>query len=182
MSTQLYSSRIGLRQPEPPEGRFAFPLGSQAGGGGGFTFGAAGTDVFTFTSLSIGGQLKPSGILSMWIDATQISAGTGTAKNLKIQLQNQLIVVPLGSQGYIIVTSEMPFTLTATIDGTLQNPGTANVILYNYNVFYTGSTYAGRTSPVGVPTATSPAAPSAGSFPGSVGSGGGGRGRGGPVL
>ncbi len=125
---------LGLRQPEPPEGRKAFPLDV-------VDFTADGQE-FDFNSTAKMGPTQPSGILSMWVDASALTA----AKNVYLQTSLQTFTIAGGTQGYIILTSQMPFNLKITADAGLR--GNLNIILYNYNVFNTGTTV---TAPVQVP-------------------------------
>jgi uncharacterized membrane protein YgcG len=120
--TILQSSIVKLRQPEPPEGRWAIPLSLM-------DF-ATGNEVFTFSTATMG-KVQPSAILSMWVDATDIEAN----KFLVIQLQNQTFQIPGGTQGYLIITSQNNFQMTVSATGT----GVASIVLYNYNVYNTGT-------------------------------------------
>ncbi len=146
---------LGIRQPEPPEGRKAFPLDAA-------NFTADGQE-FDFSSTAKMGPTQPSGILSMWIDAAALTA----AKNVYIQTPLQTFTIAGGTQGYIIVTSQMPFSLAITADAGLR--GSLNIVLYNYNVYNTGT------------TVTAPAAAVGGGSSGGSGTGGtGGTGGGAP--
>ena len=152
---QLYSGFLKLRQPEPPEGRAAFSLGAGNGGGDGMDF-AVGTETFQFNTNQIPGPQRPSGILGMWVDATNLTAG----KNLIITTPTQTFVFGGGNQGYIPITAGVPFTMKITSNG---GTGTVFIILYNYNPLFTGS------------VSTAPAAgSSSGGSTGSGTSGGGG--------
>ncbi len=128
--SQLFASYFRIRQPEPPEGRSAFPLstaGNQA-----ITF-VTGDEVFSFSSLNL--QPHPSGILSAWIDASKLTVG----KNLYINTGLQTFTVAGGDAGgYVIITAQMPLAITVTADA--GTAGAVGLILYNYNVFNTGTT------------------------------------------
>lgn len=155
MAINLFASFTRLRQAEPPEGRAMYSLGAGPGGGDGLTF-ATGNEVFQFNSNQIPGPQRPSGILGMWVDATNLTAG----KNLIIKTANQIFVFAGGAQGYIPITSPVPFNVSVSTNGGL---GTVAVILYNYNPLFTGS----------VTTAPAVGGSSGGSGSGSQGSGGG---------
>lgn len=124
MPTILKSGKIVLRQPEPPEGRWAIPLTSPP-----IDF-VTGAEIFQFDTAAMG-PVQPSGILSMWVDATGLASG----KTLTITMPHQTLQIPGGTQGYIIITSQMPFTMAITASGT----GIVYIVLYNYNVYNTGT-------------------------------------------
>ncbi|HXT74617.1 MAG TPA: hypothetical protein VN785_12260 [Candidatus Angelobacter sp.] len=131
MPTNLFASFLKLRQPEPPEGRAMFPLGSGNGGGDGMNF-AVGTEVFQFNTNQVPGGQRPSAILGMWVDARNLTAG----KNLIITTPTQTFVFAGGNQGYVPITAPMPLNITITTNG---GTGTVFMILYNYNPLFTGS-------------------------------------------
>lgn len=91
-----------------------------------------GTEVFQFNTNQIPGPQRPSGILGMWVDATNLTAG----KNLIITTPTQVFVFGGGNQGYIPMTAGVPLTITVTTNG---GTGTVFIILYNYNPLFTGS-------------------------------------------
>jgi len=134
----IFSSHVGLSQIDPPASkRSAFPLATNNSGAGSGDDGSinfvTGAEVFQFTSESIRGPKKPAAISSMWVDATNLTAG----KILTIQASNgQKFVIPAATQGYFIIPLPAPFILTITTN----NGGAVavNVTLYNYNVAFTG--------------------------------------------
>lgn len=146
MPTNLFASFFALRQPEPPEGRAAFVLGQSSGGGDGLNF-AVGTEVFQFSTNQIRSPQRPSGILGMWVDATNLTTG----KNLIIQVGAQTFIFAGGggttpSQGYVPITTAMPATFKITSGG---GTGQITLILYNYNPLFTGSVATASQSSVG---------------------------------
>jgi hypothetical protein len=172
---QLFSSPVGLSQLDPhPSARIAIPLSSNSGGSGGddgnFNF-PTGAEVYTFTSNSIRGPNKPKAITTMWVDASALAAG----KTLTIQCSNgQRFVITAGTAGYFIVPLPAPFTLTVSTNNAAAT--TVVIILYNYNVAFTGFSQQGSaaTAQAGGSSGT----PSGGGSGGSGGSGGGGKGGG----
>lgn len=108
-----------------------FPLGQGSGGGDGLTF-VTGAEVFQFNSNQIPGPQRPTGILGMWVDATNLTAG----KNLIIKTPTQTFIFAGGNQGYIPITASVPFTMSVS---TNAGTGTVVVILYNFNPLFTGS-------------------------------------------
>lgn len=167
MATNLNAGRIGLRQAEPPEGRDGFVLGPAFGGGDGLNF-ATGAEVFSFNSSSIQGPIKPSAIMSMWIDASALGTATPNTAVLKIVTPTQTFIVQGGTQGYLICTSQVPFTLQISCSGA-ANTGTVKMILYNYNALNTGNFATG--AGVGAGGTSSPSNPSGGGGGGISGSG-----------
>jgi len=131
MTTQLYAGRVGLKQAEPKEGRFAYVLGASAGGGDGLPF-LVGNEIFTFNSENINSFVKPKSIQSIWIDAFNLTA----SQLINLFFNEQQVVIAGGKQGYIVLAVKVPFILKVTSSGGI---GTVNIILYNYNVFYTGA-------------------------------------------
>lgn len=129
MANQILGAGVvGIRQPEPPEGRKAFPLQPN------LNF-AADTDTFSWSSQSLG-NAQPTGIQSIWVDATELVPTTG---NLIINVNGtQKIVVQAGTQGYVIITSQMPLTLNFSVSTGVT--GNVQIILYNYNALFTGGT------------------------------------------
>src|SRR6266567_4566601 len=121
----LTSAAIAIPHKEPPEGRKAFPLQ-------GLVF-ATGAEIFTWSSASMGAG-QASHIISMWVDTTSLAAG----KTLTLNINNgqQIIVVPTATQGYVVVTIQMPFNVVITTNNAAAC--TPIVILYNYNALYTG--------------------------------------------
>jgi hypothetical protein len=148
MATNLFATKTGLRQPEPPksEGRAMYVLGSGPGGGDGMTF-TTGSEVYEWTSNQLPGPKQPSGILGAWVDAAGIESG----KNLIVQTPTQTFQFAGGTQGYVPITSSMPFSLKVSTSG--SGTGTANVTLYNYNPLFTGSV---ATAPGGSGSSGSP--------------------------
>jgi hypothetical protein len=161
--TNLFATLVGLRQPEPPEGRKMLVLGTGPGGGDGLNF-AVGTEVFQFNSNQSPGAQKLSGILGAWVDASNLTAG----KNLVLQTATQKFVIAGGSQAYVVFTSTMPFSLSISSGG---GTGTVTVILYNYNPLFTGTV-------AGAPVGASGTGGSSGGGSGGTGYQGGGGGGG----
>lgn len=138
------SAAIGMRQPEPPEGRKMFPVVPNN------TAGVMNFDSDTeydFSTANMGFK-EPSAILSMWVDAS----GFASADNVIITMPQQTLVIAGGTQGYYIVTSQNPFTMKVTASANPVSPGIVNIVLYNYNVLATGL---GDNVPVGAPANTS---------------------------
>jgi uncharacterized membrane protein YgcG len=157
----LTAGVVAIRQGEPPEGRKAFPIS-------GINF-FTGNEVFTWSSRSLGAG-EPSHIISAFVDASALTAG----KTLTININNgqQILVIAgptaagLPSQGYVIITAQMPFSMSIT-----TNNGAAAAIimtLYNYNALFTGASQ--QTAPVG---AAGGSGGTGGSGGGSLGGGGG---------
>lgn len=129
---------IAIRQPEPKEGRKAFPI-SGSGGYVGTNPGQliaflTGGESFQWNTQALG-QGAPSGIMSLWVDASNVASG----KFLYLNINNglQWIAVAGGTQGYFVITAQMPFNMVVT-----TNNGAAvqvGIIAYNYNVLFTGS-------------------------------------------
>jgi hypothetical protein len=122
----LQAGVIGIRQPEPPEGRKAFPLSPLV-----FVTGA---EQFQINTLALG-NAKPSGIQSAWVDAQNLP----TTDFLFININNgaQIFKIQGGTQGYIVITAQMPMTLVFSVSG---GAATITVIIYNYNALFTGGT------------------------------------------
>lgn len=173
---QLFSSPIGLSQLDPPvKKRIAIPLCSNSGGSGGddglINF-VTGAEVYTFDSNSIRGNEKPAAITAAWIDASNLAAG----KTLTIQcsngqkfvLQNTTAAAGQGPQGYFIIPLPAPFRITVTTNNGAAL--TVVIILYNYNVAFTGF-QTGNQLPA---SAASVAATGSGGGTGGGGTGGGG--------
>jgi hypothetical protein len=127
----LAPNKIGLRQPFPPDGFNAYPINAPNSNNIPFV---TGNEQYQFNSF--GRYNPPSAILSMWVDASQLVV-SGAGKNAYIVTPLQRIVVPANSQGYIILTSQMPFNILISVDAGLVT-GPLALILYNYNVFFTG--------------------------------------------
>lgn len=109
-----------------------FPLGQGQGGGDGLDF-VTGAEVFQFSSNQIPSMQKVSGILGMWVDATDLETG----KNLVIQTPTQTFVFAGGNQGYVPITCQMPFSMKVSTTG--GGTGQVYINLYNYNPLFTGS-------------------------------------------
>lgn len=152
MTVLLSGVGIPIRQNDPPEGRYSYPLSLPAAGGGGgpITF-TTGNEVFTLDTNSFPDRVKPSAILSMWVDASNVPAG----KNLFIQIGAQLFTIAGGTPGgYLIVTpGQNPVEISITTNGG-AGPYTIAVILYNYNVFFTGQ--GGGNAPIGAGSGGTP--------------------------
>lgn len=138
---QVTGTMIPVRQPEPPEGRAAIPVVKSDGSPLKFTTGA---EIFSFSSDSIrGGGVRPSGILSVWIDATGLA---GANAFLLVDNGLQVVQVPVGDQGFTLFTCPMP--VNVKIYGVnITAGGVAVVVLYNYNIYASGSFSVG--APVG---------------------------------
>jgi hypothetical protein len=155
-------NKIGLRQPIPREGFNMYPV--NAPGNGGIPF-VTGNELYQFDSFG-NGYAPPSAILSMWVDASGITTA-GAAKNVYLDTPDQHFVVPLGSQGYVIITEpSQAFRIKVSADAAAA--GTFKLILYNYNVFFTGN--------------SNPGSASAGGQAGGSGGSGGGQGGGGSQM
>lgn len=122
-SIPLSAQMVGLTQAEPAEGRKAIPIN-------GATF-VSGVEVFGFNSSNLA-PAPPTSIVSMWVDATLIAPAVSVIINTG--LQN--IVVQGGTQKYIILTCQNPLQLTISLSGV--GAGNVPIILYNYNVEFTG--------------------------------------------
>lgn len=140
----------------PPKTQYV--LGTGPGGGDGMDF-ATGSEIFSWSSESVPSSVKPRRIITLWIDASNLTAG----KNLIIITGPQAIVVPAGTQTYAIATLNVPFTMRVSTNG---GTGTVSITAYDYNVLYTGATY--------VPAGSSGAGAGSGGGLSSGGSGGGG--------
>ena len=187
MSQQLFSSPVGLSQLDPPiRERLAIPLASNTGGSAGddglVNF-VTGAEVFVFTSMSIRGPQKPKAITTAWIDAANLAAGKTLtvlcSNGQKFILQNTTAAAGQGPQGYFIIPLPAPFTITVS-----TNNGAALqvvIILYNYNVAFTGFQM-GNNLPANAAVSGSTGAGSSGSGGGGVSSGGGGSGLRCPIV
>jgi hypothetical protein len=144
MPSQLFSSPIGLSQLDPQvKERLALPLASNSGGSAGddgLIHFATGNEVYTFDSNSIKGNRKPRAITSAWIDATNLAAGkiltVSCSNGQKFILQNTTAAAGQGTQGYFIIPLPAPFKITVTTNNGASLDVT--IILYNYNVAFTG--------------------------------------------
>lgn len=121
--TPLSAQMVGLTQAEPTEGRKAIPLTA-------VTF-VTGAELFGFNSGNLA-PAPPTSIVSMWVDATLIAPAVSVIINTG--LQN--IVVQGGTQKYIILTCQNPLAATISLSGV--GAGNVPIILYNYNVEFTG--------------------------------------------
>lgn len=139
--TNLYSSITRFRDTAGSEPKTQYVLGVGNGGGDGMDF-AAGTEVFQWNSESVPYGFKPRRIISLWVDASQLTSG----KNLTIKTPTQTIVIAGGSQTYAVATLNAPFTMTITTNG---GTGVVNVTAYDYNVLYTGLPVAAASSGAG---------------------------------
>lgn len=165
--TQLFTSVDGFRDTANGAPKTQYDLGQSSGGGDGITF-AIGNEVFTWNSNSVPSSVKPRRIISLWIDATGLTAG----KNLIVQAGRQTFVVPGGtSQGFSIFAGNPPFNVQISTNG---GTGTVHVIAYDYNVLFTGTSSGGGS----VVQASGSGSSGAGGGGQSYGGGGGGGGRG----
>lgn len=144
-----------------------YVLGTGSGGGDGMDF-ATGNEVFTWSSESVPSGVKPKRIISLWVDASGLTAG----KNLIIKTPTQQIVVAGGQQTYVVATLNAPFTMQVS---TNAGTGTVNVTAYDYNALYTGTSTA---STAGTGTSGGSGGSGGGGSGGYEGGGGGGGGRG----
>ena len=144
-SVKLLSAVIGVRQPNPPEGRKGLPLNQPNGNG--ITF-VTGNEVFEFDSKSLG-NAEVSGVYGAWVDASQLlplNAVAQQSNNLKIVISSasglsQTFIVPFGTQGYIVVIAPKHVSITISAFSTnAEGPlnGQAFVILYNFNPLFSG--------------------------------------------
>jgi hypothetical protein len=131
----LTAAQVGIRQPEPPEGRKMYPLNPP------LDF-VTGNETFQWKTLSLGNQ-PCSGIMSAWVDASALP----TTNNLIISVNNgtQKFFVQGGTQGYIVITAQMPVTFDISVDG---GTGLCQFIPYNYNALFTGGTTQAQPAPV----------------------------------
>ncbi len=134
-ASPLTASIFTIPQPEPKEGRLAIPLVENNGNSSGITF-VTGDEIFSWNSDSLQGPQKPSSILAFWVDATNLTAGSV----VYITIGNQTFFIPTGqsasAQGYYICTSSIPANVTVKTKTGVA--GTLQLILYNYNVAFTG--------------------------------------------
>jgi hypothetical protein len=116
----------GIRQPEPKEGRKAFPFNTP------IDF-ATGNEVFEWKSNALG-NAEPSAIMGAWVDATALTS----SQTLTIKINNglQTFQVQGGTQGYIIITAPNPFSVEISSGGAT---GLVTIVFYNYNPLFTGS-------------------------------------------
>ncbi len=123
----LTAAQVGIRQPEPPEGRKMYPLNPP------LDF-VTGNETFVWKTLSLG-NAPCSGIMSAWVDASALP----TTNNLIISVNNgtQKFFVQGGTQGYIVITAQMPVQFDISVDG---GTGLCTLIPYNYNALFTGGT------------------------------------------
>lgn len=164
--TILFASITRFRDAFRAVPKTQYVLGTGNGGGDGMDF-VAGTEVFQWNSESIPYGLKPRRIISLWIDASGLTAG----KNLIIKTPTQTIVVAGGQQTYAIATLNAPFTMSISTNG---GTGTVNVTAYDYNVLYTGLPTTGSSASSGTTAATGGSG--GGGYQGGGSGGGGGRG------
>lgn len=167
MNTNLFANGTKLRQAEPPEGRAMYVLGQGSGGGDGLDF-VTGAEIFVFNSNQVSGPQHPTGILGAWVDATSLTAG----KNLIIKTPTQTFIFAGGNQGYIPITSPMPFTIQVSTNG---GTGVVAIILYNYNPLFTGSVAVAPTTTGGGSAGSGSGGSGGGSGFGETGGSGGGR-------
>lgn len=140
-----------MRQPGPPEGRMNIPLvnsGTQAP----IVF-TTGSEVFSWTSEAMAqGGVRPSSILSAWIDASMLvaSGATGATGNLVIDTGLQRVLIPVGTQGYFILTCRNPALLKIFVEA-LPSPavvtGPIVVVAYNFNILAIGESVVSVAAP-----------------------------------
>jgi uncharacterized membrane protein YgcG len=162
----LFASITRFRDDPRAAPKTQYVLGTGNGGGDGMDF-AAGTEVFQWSSEAVPYGLKPRRIISLWIDASALTAG----KNLIIKTPTQQIVVAGGQQTYAIATLNAPFTMSISTNG---GTGTVNVTAYDYNVLYTGLPGAGQVASSGTTQSTGGSGGGGGGGYQGGGSGGGG--------
>lgn len=172
--TQLFSSPIGLSQLDPPiKERIALNLasniGAASGGDDGLINFPTGNETYTFDSNSIRGPQKPRAITAAWIDATNLATGktltVQCSNGQKFILQNTTATAGQGPQGYFIIPLPAPFKITITTNNGAAL--TVVIILYNYNVAFTGLQASASAA------VTAAATTAAGGSSGGSGSGGG---------
>lgn len=129
--TFLFASITRFRDVPHANPKTQYVLGTGFGGGDGMDF-AIGTEVFEWNSDSVPSGVKPKRIITLWIDATNLTAG----KNLIVKSKTQQVVIPGGQQDYVVFTVSAPFTITISTNG---GTGVVNVTAYDFNAIYTGT-------------------------------------------
>ncbi len=150
----LFASINRFRDAPGVSVKAQYVLGTGPGGGDGMNF-ATGAEVFQWNSETVPYGLKPRRIVSLWVDASQLTAG----KNLTIVTPAQTIVVAGGSQGYMIATLNAPFTM---IVKTNAGTGVVQITAYDFNALFAGTASAG--APVGGGATSSGGGGGGGSF------------------
>lgn len=186
LTQQLFSSPVGLSQLDPPvRERIAIPLCSNkdaaSGGDDGAIIFPTGGEIYVFDSNSIRGFVKPRAITAAWIDATNLAAGktltVQCSNGQKFILQNTTAAAFQGPQGYFIIPLPAPFKITVSTNNAAAL--TVTIILYNYNVAFTGLQTGASVSVAGTGGASGGGSGSGG---GSTGGSGGGGFRGCPIV
>lgn len=161
----LFASITRFRDDPHSPPKTQYVLGTGQGGGDGMNF-ATGTENFQWNSEAIPFGYKPRRIISLWIDASNLTAG----KNLIVQTPTQKVVVAGGNQTYATLTLNAPFTMSVTTNG---GTGTVEITAYDYNVLYTGlPAGSGASSGSGSGTGSSGGSSGGGFSGGSSGTGG----------
>jgi hypothetical protein len=127
-----------IPQENPREGRLALELGIS--GMAGLSF-ATGTEVYQWDTNSLQGPQRMSALLSAWVDATAVpvAAPTDPPQFLYVKIGRQTFAIPAGTQTYLVCTPVMPANIIiSTNAGASDPPYVVQVILYNYNVNFTG--------------------------------------------
>lgn len=167
----LFASITRFRDAKGALPKTQYVLGTGSGGGDGMDF-ATGNEIFQWGSESVPSGVKPRRIITLWIDASNLTAG----KNLIVSTPIQQIVVPGGTQTYAIATLNAPFTMKISTNG---GTGLVNVTAYDYNVLYTGIStgQSNSTASTGAGSGSGGSGGGSGSGAGYQGGGGGGGGR-----
>lgn len=98
---------------------------------------ATGTEVFVWSSESMNTPRRPSGILSVWLDASGIvETVSGTQAIVVCDTGIQQVKIANAEQQYVILACPMPANLQFTVQG---GTGLLRAIAFNYNVFSTGT-------------------------------------------
>lgn len=141
MANVVIPSVNSIPQGEPREGRLSLELGEN--GKAGLLF-ATGVEVFQWNSNALQSGQRLSAILSAWIDNTAMplpASDTDPPNFLTVQIGRQTFLIPAGVQTYILCAPYMPTTVT--VSANIEGPYGVQVILYNYNVNFTGANFAG---------------------------------------
>lgn len=135
-----------IPQGEPREGRLSLELGENGKAGLAFTTGA---EIFQWNSGALQSGQRLTAILSAWVDNTAmpIAASSDPPNFLVLQIGRQTFRIPAGVQTYILCAPYLPTTVTVSAS-TFGGPYGVQVILYNYNVSFTGANFAGSSQPL----------------------------------
>lgn len=162
-----------IPQGEPREGRLSLELGEN--GKAGLNF-ASGTEVYQWNSGALSSGQRLTAILSAWIDNTAMplpAEDTDPPNFLIVQIGRQTFQIPAGVQTYILCAPYMPTTVTVSESASVGEAAFGvQVILYNYNVSFTGAN-AGAQQPVAAPAFAPPPADDTAPFVATLVGGGG---------